>query len=258
MARGDPRVAVIEGVRPVIEALRAARRRVLRVSMPAEAGSPGLLELSRLLAERDIPVRRVSGARDVAAEAEPYPELPFEDLLVAPPPRWLVALDRVTDVGNLGSIARTAEVAGVWGLVLEHRHAPPIGAGALRARAGALEHLPVGRTPNLRRALELCRSEGLGVLVAEPGGQPLERVPPDLIRGDLVLVLGGEAEGTRAGVRALADELVGIPLRGRVGSLGVAAAGAYLLLRLADLRQRAGAAEWPGPGRALAAEGRRS
>ena len=78
------------------------------------------------------------GSEGAYARAEPYPEEPFEELLIGPGPRLLVAFDRVTDVGNLGSIARSAEVAGATGLVLEYRHAPSIGPGALRTSAGAL------------------------------------------------------------------------------------------------------------------------
>jgi 23S rRNA (guanosine2251-2'-O)-methyltransferase len=128
-------------------------------------------------------------------------------------------------------------VAGATGLVLEHRHAPPIAAGALRASAGALEHLRVGRTPNLARALDLAVEEGFTVLVAEAGAPPLDRLSARVLCGDLVWVLGSEDRGTRAGVRRRASASVGIPLRGRTASLGVAAAAAYLLLRTSEVRQ---------------------
>ncbi len=149
----------------MIEAIRAGRRKVHHITLPADGRTPGLRELAALVREHGIPTHPGSG--EVVAQAEPYPEESFEELLLGKGPRRLVALDRVTDVGNLGSIARTAEAAGVTGLVLEHRRAPPVGPGALRASAGALEFLRVGRTPNLARALELARSVGLVVLVAE-------------------------------------------------------------------------------------------
>ncbi|TDJ03340.1 MAG: RNA methyltransferase [Deltaproteobacteria bacterium] len=223
----------IEGVRPVIEAIRAGRRKLHHITLPADGGTPGLRELAALVREHGIPTHLGKG--EVVAQAEPYPEESFEELLLGQGPRRLVALDRVTDVGNLGSIARTAEAAGVTGLVLEHRRAPPLGPGALRASAGALEFLRVGRTPNLVRALELARSEGLVVLVAErEGGRPLEALDPKLLRGDWVWVFGSEERGVRPRVRAQASEVVAIPLRGQLASLGVAAAAAYLLLRTAS------------------------
>lgn len=226
----------IEGVRAVLEALRAGRRRVHEVMLPDEVRTPGLRELQALARELGIPTRRAPDASGVAARAAPFPERAVEDLLVRGAKRFWVALDRVTDVGNLGSIARSAEAAGAEALVLEQRHAPPIQAGALRASAGALEHLEVARAPNLRRALELARGEGFAILAADLGAPPLADLPPAALTGDLVWVFGSEDRGLRESVLAVATHRVGIPLHGRVGSLGVAAAAAFLLHRTAELR----------------------
>ena len=223
----------IEGARPIIEAIRAGRRRVWRVELPESERSEGLRELRALADERGIPC---GAGREVGAWADPFPEEPFEQLLLAAPVEFLVALDQVTDVGNLGSIARSAETAGCGALLLEHRNAPPIREGALRASAGALEHLRVGRTPSLRRALELLRSEGFAVLGAAPGGRPFRELDPERLRGRLVWVFGSEDRGLRPSVLAQADEVVGIGVRGRIESLGVAAAAAFLLHRTAEIR----------------------
>ena len=224
----------------MIEAIRAGRRSVHEVRLPAAARTPGLRELERLLEERGIPAIRerpaAGGGNRVVARADPFPEEPFEALLDAESPRLLVALDGVTDVGNLGSIARSAEGAGASALVLEHRRAPPIDCGALRASAGALEHLRVGRTPSLPRALDLCIAEGLLVLAAEAEGVPLEALPPAALRGDLVWVFGSEDRGLREATRRRATHLVGLALAGRIASLGVAAAAAHLLLRTLEIR----------------------
>jgi len=230
-------LALIEGARPVIEAIRAGRRRVHVVRLPDGDGSSARRELEVVLAERGIDRRPAERGQGVHAFADPYPEEEFETLLSAPSPRFLVALDRVTDVGNLGSIARSAEGAGALGLVLERRRSPPIAAGALRASAGALEHLRVGRTPNLARALDLARSEGLTVLVADASGTPFEDLASDLFESDLVWVFGSEDLGAREVVRRSATATVGIPLAGKTTSLGVAAAAAYLLFRSAELRR---------------------
>jgi len=237
MSRSGTKLAVIEGARPVIEALRAARRKIHEVWLPEGDGSPARRELDALLAGTGLRIRTASPDEGVRALADPFPEEEFEALLASESPRFLVALDRVTDVGNLGSIARTAEAAGALGLVLEYRHAPPIAAGALRSSAGALEHLRVGRTPNLVRALDLASQDGITVLVAEMEAAPIDRLPAELLRGDLIWVLGSEDRGTRPGVRRRAGACVGIPLSGRTSSLGVAAAAAYLLLRTAEVRR---------------------
>lgn len=238
---------MIEGARPVIEAVRAGRRAVHEVWLPEGDGSAARRELEAVLANAGIRMRAARPGEGVWAHADPFPEEDFEALLAAEGPRFLVALDRVTDVGNLGSIARTAEAAGATALVLEHRHVPPIAAGALRASAGALEHLRVGRTPNLARALDLAADEGITVLVAEAGAPALERLSPDLLMSDLIWVLGSEDRGTRPGVRRRATASVGIPLAGRTASLGVAAAAAYLLLRTAEVRFAGESRAKPGP-----------
>jgi 23S rRNA (guanosine2251-2'-O)-methyltransferase len=223
----------IEGVRAAIEAIRAARRPVLEVWLPSADRTPGLRALRELAEQRGIPVRE---GREVRARAEPFPEEDFEDLLTRARVPFLVALDRVTDVGNLGAIARSAECAGVGALVLEHRHAPPIGAGALRASAGALEHLRVGRTPNLRAALALARREGYTVAAGTPDGVPVRDLATGALCGDLIWVFGSEDRGLRPGILEVSDLRIAIPLHGQVESLGVAAAAAVLLHRTAEER----------------------
>ena len=246
MALEVANLALIEGARPVIEAIRAGRRQVRVVCLPEGDGSPARRELEALLTGCAIERREAKRGEGVHAFADPYPEEEFEELLSAPSPRLLVALDRVTDVGNLGSIARSAEGAGVQGLILEHRHAPPITAGALRASAGALEHLRVGRTPNLGRAMELARTEGLSVLVADAKGTAIEDLSPSILTGDLVWVCGSEDLGVRPAVRRAATATVGIPLAGKLGSLGVAAAAAHLMFRTAEVRRLAAGAKIAG------------
>jgi 23S rRNA (guanosine2251-2'-O)-methyltransferase len=228
----------IEGVRAVIEGIQAGRRRVYSVTVAEGTGSAATRELEGLVRSRGIPLEQGKlGALRAAAEADPFPEEAFEALLVEDRPRFLVAFDRVTDVGNFGSIARSAECAGATGLVLEHRRAPPVEPGALRVSAGALEHLRVGRTPQLAQALNLARQEGVKILAAEAGGSPIEEIPSEVLTGELVLVFGSEDRGLRERVRAQADHRIGIPLAGRVASLGVAAAAGYLLLRVAEARR---------------------
>jgi 23S rRNA (guanosine2251-2'-O)-methyltransferase len=228
----------IEGVRPVMEAILAGRRRVLEVALPERTATRGLRELEALVRERGIARRAARPSEGVVATAGKYPEETAEALLEDPRPRFLVALDGVTDVGNLGSIARSAEAAGATGLLLEQRRAAPVDTGALRASAGALEHLRVGRTPNLGRALDLCGAEGLSILLADPEGEPLSRLGDDVLRGELAWVFGSEERGIRPGVRRRGGFRVGIRQVGRLRSLGVAAAAAYLLLRTLEVRAR--------------------
>ena len=238
-SRLTTRHVFIEGARPVLEALRAQRRAVFELWIPSNARSAAQRELVSLANERKLPVHEAGRSREIRARAAPLPEPSFEEILVElGSPRLLVALDGVTDVGNLGSIARSAETAGAQALVLEHRRSPPLSAAALRASAGALEHLPLARAPNLGRALDLARNEGCAVLAADPTGDPLDHVSPEILRGDVVWLLGSEDLGIRRGLLERATSRVAIPVWGRIPSLGVAASAAIVLHRSATARAR--------------------
>lgn len=200
---------------------------------------------------READAEALSGATEpgaarsqgVCLEAGPLPELTLDELdsLPAASPRWVVALDGVQDPQNLGAIARVADAAGALALLLPARRAAPLSPAVSRASAGALEHLPVARAPNLVRALETLKGRGFWIFGADPEeGVDLFAAAERLLEGDLVLVLGGEGKGLRPGVRAALDAALRIPMGGRVGSLNVATAGAVLLF---EWRRRARARE---------------
>jgi 23S rRNA (guanosine2251-2'-O)-methyltransferase len=217
-------VDVVYGRRPVAEAKRG-RRRVLRVWTTADV-PPG--ELTRLAGSPDH--------QGVVAEVEPYPYADPGSLLERPD-SLVVALDQVQDPRNLGAVCRSAEAAGAAGVVIPTRRSAAVTAVACKASAGAVEHLPVARVPNLADWLAAAKEGGAWVYGAE-GGAPTTYVEADLT-GKVVLVLGSEAKGLRPRVSEGCDLLVSIPVTGRVGSLNVSAAAAVLLFEAA--RQRGGA-----------------
>lgn len=257
----------IAGTHPVREALRARRRRLHRLRVREDLGRAELDEILALARAAGVPVVREpagrlraglpEGVRDqgVVLEAGPLPEWTLEELLsrTAGRERLLVAPDGVQDPRNLGAVARAAEAAGAAGVVLTRRHAPPLGAVAARASAGALEHLPVARVANLRAALRTLQERGFWTLGADASaGTSLWALEDRLLQGDLVVVLGAEGRGVRPGVAARLDHRVRIPMAGRVASLNVASAAAVVLFEVARRRAgRAGAAQVPGtPGEA--------
>jgi 23S rRNA (guanosine2251-2'-O)-methyltransferase len=212
---------IVYGRNAVREAERG-RRRVLRVWTREEVPTE---ELERLCGSADH--------QGFVAEVEPYPYVDEAEVL-APEQALAVALDQVQDPQNVGAICRSAEAAGATGVVI------PVHGGALvtpavcRASAGAVEHLPIARTRNLADFLTEAKRAGAWVYGAEAGAE----VPywqPDY-GGRVVLVLGSEGRGLRPRVRKSCDALVGLPLRGRVGSLNVGAAAAVLLYEI--VRQR--------------------
>ena len=233
MAHGERLI----GIHPVREALRARRRALHRVRIREGASRREVEEIRALAREAGVPVEAVRGAEPrivVELDAGPLPELSVEELAAgAGESARLVALDEVEDPQNLGALCRVAEAAGVRGLVLTRRHAPPLSPAVSRASAGALEHLPVARVANLRRALNHLKSRGYWVLGADVvAAADLFELPDRLLSGPLVVVLGGEGRGIRAGVRECLDHRARIPMAGRVASLNVAAAGAVVLFDL--------------------------
>ncbi|MCP3985705.1 MAG: 23S rRNA (guanosine(2251)-2'-O)-methyltransferase RlmB [bacterium] len=229
----------LTGVHSVLEALRAGRRELRRLEFRADRQDRGELEEIRRLAEERrleiAPLRPQGGGRDdgqgVRLEAGALPELDLEPLLALARNEspWLVALDGVEDPHNVGAVARVAEACGCSGLILTRRHAPPLSPAVSRASAGAIEHLPVGRVANLKRALEALRGHGFWSIGADMGGDSLYGMDARSWQGPLVFVLGAEGRGLRPGVRDAVDFRVEIPMLGRVDSLNVSTAAAVML-----------------------------
>ncbi len=149
----------------------------------------------------------------------------------------IVALDQVQDPQNLGSICRTAECVGATGVVIPERRAAEVTPAVCKASAGAVEHLRVARVRNLADFLGARAEGGLLVLRRERRRRhPYHR--PDY-RGGVVLVLGSEGRGLRPRVAGACDELIALPLLGRIESAGVAAAAAAILYEILHNRRRA-------------------
>jgi 23S rRNA (guanosine2251-2'-O)-methyltransferase len=146
----------------------------------------------------------------------------------------LVALDEVTDPQNLGAVCRTAECAGASGVILPERRSAEVTPAVCKASAGAVEHLAVARVRNLADFLADAKAAGCWTYGAAAGARTQYR---DVDwRGGVVLVLGAEGRGLRPRVAAACDDLVALPLRGRVESLNVSATAAVLMYEM--LHQR--------------------
>jgi 23S rRNA (guanosine2251-2'-O)-methyltransferase len=235
---------IVYGRNPVREALRGRRaHQVSEVWATARAArEPFLSELAvHVASAEEIAARCGSDSHQgVCAEAGPYPYAGAEELTALPEP-LIVVLDQVQDPQNLGAIARTAECAGAAGVVIAERRAAEVTPAVCKASAGAVEHIPVARVRNIADFLGEARTADCWVYGAsapaghgDAGGGEASRAPvpydrPDYRGSGVVLVLGSEGAGLRPRVAAACDELIALPLRGRVGSLGVSAAAAALL-----------------------------
>jgi 23S rRNA (guanosine2251-2'-O)-methyltransferase len=169
----------------------------------------------------------------------PQEFLAIEDLFEpeAEKARLILALDGVEDPQNLGALLRVADGAGVDGVVLTERRSAPLSAAAVKASAGAAEHLRIARVVNLVRALEELKRHNLWVIGLDERGQTdYDRFD---FTGDCVIVLGREGAGLHDLVRRTCDHLLRIPMAGGVSSLNVSAAGAVVLYEAYRQRRRA-------------------
>ena len=222
---------LIYGIRPVLEALRSRRREVFEV---LEAAGEG--EVAEAAAASGVFVKNVrrgqieeltpgAAHQGVVARVGPYPYSDLGEILAASDPLVLV-LDSVTDPRNLGAVLRAADGAGASGVVIPKDRAVGVTAVAVKASAGASEHVPVARETNLRRAIHRIKKGGVWVYAAEGGGMAYTELD---LSGPVALVLGSEGRGVRKLVREGCDGAVSIPMLGAVESLNVSVAAAVLL-----------------------------
>jgi 23S rRNA (guanosine2251-2'-O)-methyltransferase len=245
---------VLYGVHPVEEALRAGRRRFDHVLVARERTDERLERLVALCRQSGVPVRQeareqltqlaqTASHQGIVALVRPQEFLTLEDLYAPLSPdaqtaRLLLALDGVEDPQNLGALLRVADGSGVDGVMLTERRSAPLSPVAVKASAGATEHLRIARVVNLVRALEDLKKKNLWVIgLDERGSMDYDQFD---LTGDCVLVLGREGAGLHDLVRRTCDHLLRIPMAGGVSSLNVSTAGAVVLYEA--FRQRRNAA----------------
>jgi len=196
-------------------------------------------EIVQTAKEKHIPVQVVDRARldaitphhqGLLAFASAYQYSTLEDMLTLAKAReeapFLVLLDGITDPHNLGAIIRTAECAGAHGVIVQERRAVGLTPAAIRASAGAVEHLPVARVVNLTQTVTQLQKLGIWVYAAHMDGEDYLTVD---MSGPLTLVIGAEGEGVSRLVLENCDRRVSLPARGKVGSLNASVAAGVLL-----------------------------
>lgn len=230
----------VEG-RNAVSELLASGRRISRL-LVLEGARPGdqLAELSGQARARGIRVDSVArkeldrisdrGAHQgVVAFVEPYRYASLDDIIAratGDPASLIVVLDHVTDPQNLGAVIRTAEVVGAAGVVIPKDRAASMTPSAMKAAAGAAEHLPVARVTNVVQTLERLKESGYWIVGAsEKARQDAWSAP---LEGRIALVMGAEGSGLARLTERACDVLAALPVRGKVSSLNVSAATAVL------------------------------
>ena len=237
---------VVFGIHPVLEALRAGRVSVVRI---ADREGARLREVVDLAARTGVPVQREPAERlenrargrvhqGVVAELTEGASYDVADLVrgaVAAP--FLVVLDGVEDPHNLGAILRTADAAGVDGVVVQDRRSAARSGVAAKASAGAISHVRLAEVVNVARALDELKE--LGVWTVGLAGEAAQVYDQADLTGPIAVVLGAEGPGMRRLVREKCDFLVSIPMAGQVGSLNVSVAAGVVLFEAARQRRAA-------------------
>jgi 23S rRNA (guanosine2251-2'-O)-methyltransferase len=236
---------VIYGINPVLEALRAKRATLIRVSPRAD---DRLTTVVRLAEQQGVAVQRVSadeldrlagGARHrhqgVIADVEEARTYSVEDLMIgAKQAPLIVVLDSIEDPHNVGAILRTVDAAGGDGVVRQSRHAARLDGAAATASAGAVAHVKIAEVVNIARAIEILKDAGVWT-VGLAGDAPKRYDEVDLTL-PTAIVVGAEGTGLRRLVRERCDWLVSIPMAGHVQSLNVSVATGIALFEA--VRQR--------------------
>ena len=148
----------------------------------------------------------------------------------------MLLLDEIEDPHNLGSMLRTAECAGVHGIIIPKRRSAGLSATVAKVSAGAIEYVPVARVPNLARTIDDLKEKGLWIAGAD--GNAEQSVYDTDLTGPLAIVIGNEAKGLSRLVKEKCDFLVRLPMKGRIESLNASVACGILLYEA--LRQRGG------------------
>ena len=236
---------ILYGRNPVREALRGRRAKSVGEvwATSGAAGAPWLKGVEmHVTSAPEIERRCGSGAHQgVCAQAGAYPYASPQELLSGADP-LVVALDQVQDPQNLGSICRTAECVAATGVAIPERRAAEVTPAVCKASAGAVEHLAVARVRNMADFLAEARSAGCWCYGASAAGASGERTPvaydaPSYAGAGVVLVLGSEGSGLRPRVAKACDELIALPLLGRIESLGVSAAASAVLYEILQNRR---------------------
>lgn len=238
---------VIAGRHPVEEAFVAGRQALRLLVTPARRDALERLVLHATTLR--IPVVEIEGGsltavtgfdghQGVALVVAARPAAAVTDILARAiergEPALVLALDSLEDPQNVGTLLRSAEAAGVDGVVFPTRRQAPLSPAAIKASAGATEHLLLAPVDDLPGTLADLHVRGIRVVGTDAGASLTYRQAD--FRGPLVLVIGSEGRGLAPPIRRRCDLLVRIPMRGRIESLNAAVAGSILLFEAAAQR----------------------
>jgi 23S rRNA (guanosine2251-2'-O)-methyltransferase len=237
----------IFGLRPVIEALEEGKIPE-RVFIQTGLTGPIFNQLFQKVRERGIPFQMVpveklnritrSNHQGIIAQVAVIEYQKLEEVITriyeTGETPLLVVLDKVTDVRNMGAIARSAEVAGAHAIIIGEKSSAPVNADAIKTSAGALSRIPVCKERDILESLAFIKESGITTVACT------EKAPRTIfetnLSGPMAIIMGSEEKGISKACLAMADYIVSIPQKGKIGSLNVSVATGVVLFEI--LRQR--------------------
>ena len=240
---------LIIGRRPVLESLRSDTPPEKIYILFGTRGN-ALLQIQQLAKRQGVPVKEIDRQRFLELSSDPNAQgvlaigatkqyVDIEALLQVSADKnespFLLVLDEIEDPHNVGALIRTAECAGIHGVILPKHHAATLNETVAKASAGASLHLPAAKVTNIASTLEELRSRGVWIVGTDMRG---EKAYDEMdYRGAIAIVVGNEGKGIRRLVKEKCDFLVNIPMYGKIGSLNASVAGGLVLFAAARSRQ---------------------
>lgn len=241
--------STVFGLNPVLEALKARKRRCYKIIIEQGKPQARLNSLILLAHENKVPIETIPKTafqkkyrnynhQGVIGVFAIIPTLGLEELIKLAfqksPLPILVALDSIQDPQNLGAIIRSAETLGIQGMILPKNRTSTLNETVAKCSSGAIEHLPIAWVTNLTRGIEHLKEKGFWIAGVVPeGNTPCHQYKFDT---PVVLVMGGEEKGIRPLLKKSCDVTLNIPMQGAIGSLNASAAAAILFYEA--LRQK--------------------
>lgn len=242
---------ILYGINPVLEALKADRRKVFEIYIAKDKTSGRIAKVVKFAQSKKIPVKEVkttqlksivgnSRHQGISAKVNTYAMADLSDIigsdLANDNNRFLLLLDNVLDPQNLGAIIRTALGVGIDGIIIpKDRSAMPTPAVS-KASAGAIEHVRMIRITNMVDTIKVLKQQGVWVVGLDKGAD--KTVYSSDLTGSVAIIIGGEEKGIRPLVKKNCDFLVSIPQMGQVNSLNASVAAAIVMYEAFRQREK--------------------
>jgi len=243
----DENINLIEGRNSVLEALKSGRE-IDKLFVQKGVGEGSIRQIVAIAREKKILIKEVDKAKldslsttrnhqGVIASAALYKYYEVDDILNAAAEKgedpFIIILDEITDNNNLGSVLRSADAAGVHGIIIPKRRAVSLTPAVAKISSGAIEYVPVAKVTNLNQTMEYLKKKGLWIVGAEMGGETYYSKD---MTGPVALVIGSEGEGLGRLIKENCDYLVSIPMKGRISSLNAAVSAAIIMFEIQKQR----------------------